>query len=61
GAGDGGRRSDFTLALELAATAPLADVVSAAYPLVRWRDALDHALDAGRLGAVKVAFDLTAG
>lgn len=57
----GERRSDVARALDLAATAPLAGVVSGAYPLVRWRDALDHALGAGRLGAVKVAFDLTAG
>ncbi|MGH3471089.1 MAG: zinc-dependent alcohol dehydrogenase [Nocardioidaceae bacterium] len=27
------------------------------YPLHRWREALDHAHSAGRLGAVKVAFD----
>ncbi|WP_239346673.1 zinc-binding dehydrogenase [Frankia sp. CiP3] len=52
--------ADFVRALELAATAPLDGVVSAAYPLDRWRDALDHALGAGRLGAVKVAFDLMA-
>ncbi len=51
-------RTDFDRALELAATAPLDGIVSATYPLDRWRDALDHALAAGRLGAVKVAFDL---
>jgi threonine dehydrogenase-like Zn-dependent dehydrogenase len=28
-----------------------------AYPLHRWREALDHAHGAGRLGTVKVAFD----
>jgi hypothetical protein len=27
------------------------------YPLHRWREALDHAHSAGRLGTVKVAFD----
>ncbi|AEH09754.1 Alcohol dehydrogenase zinc-binding domain protein [Candidatus Protofrankia datiscae] len=57
----GGRpreRSDFDRALELAASAPLDGILSATYPLDRWRDALDHALSAGRLGAVKVAFDL---
>jgi threonine dehydrogenase-like Zn-dependent dehydrogenase len=53
-------RGDFDLAFELAASAPLDGVLSATYPLVRWREALDHALSAGRLGAVKVAFDLTA-
>lgn len=44
-------------AFELAATAPLDGVVSARYPLTRWRDALEHALCAGRLGAVRVVFD----
>ena len=29
----------------------------ASYPLHRWREALDHAHAAGRLGTVKVAFD----
>ena len=29
----------------------------ASYPLHRWREALDHAQAAGRLGTVKVAFD----
>ncbi|ABW13553.1 Alcohol dehydrogenase GroES domain protein [Parafrankia sp. EAN1pec] len=49
--------SDFGRALALAATAPLDGVVSAVYPLTRWREALDHALSAGRLGAVKIVFD----
>ncbi len=35
----------------------LASLVTAAYPLNRWRDAIDHALDAGRLGAGRIAFD----
>jgi threonine dehydrogenase-like Zn-dependent dehydrogenase len=53
--------SDFEAAFALARSAPLAGVVSATYPLTRYRDALEHALSAGRLGAIKVAFDLTAG
>ncbi|MBL7495208.1 zinc-binding dehydrogenase [Frankia sp. CNm7] len=57
--GDGGARSDFGRAFALAASAPLDGVVSAVYPLARWREALDHALSAGRLGAVKIAFDPT--
>jgi len=57
--GPGRARSDFGRAFELAASAPLDGVVSAVYPLGRWREALDHALSAGRLGAVKVAFDPT--
>ena len=32
--------------------------VSAAYPLDRYRDALDHAAEAGRRGAAKIAFDM---
>jgi hypothetical protein len=42
----------------LAATAPLDGLVGVTYPLARWREALDHAADAGRLGTVKVAFDV---
>lgn len=48
----------FETALELAAKAPLDGVVGATYPLYRWREALDHAQSAGRLGTVKVAFDV---
>lgn len=55
----GGRRDAFEAAIELAGAAPLDDVLSATYPLYRWREALDHAQSAGRLGAVKVAFDVT--
>ncbi len=50
---------DFDIAARLAATAPLDGLVGVTYPLSRWREALDHAYDAGRLGTVKVAFDLT--
>ncbi len=55
----GERHHSFDLALDLAGDAPLDGLVDATYPLHRWRDALDHALTAGRLGSVKVAFDLT--
>jgi threonine dehydrogenase-like Zn-dependent dehydrogenase len=48
----------FEVAARLAASAPLDDLVGVAYPLGRWREALDHAHDAGRLGTLKVAFDL---
>ena len=54
---DRGVASTFDLAMDLAADAPLGDLVGAVYPLSRWREALDHALSAGRLGTVKVAFD----
>jgi threonine dehydrogenase-like Zn-dependent dehydrogenase len=55
---DGGR-SSFDLAIDLVADAPLDDLAIATYPLQRWRQAIDHALDAGRLGTARVAFDLT--
>jgi threonine dehydrogenase-like Zn-dependent dehydrogenase len=52
-----GPASAFDLAMDLAAEAPLDGMVGAVYPLARWREALDHAFGAGRLGTVKVAFD----
>jgi threonine dehydrogenase-like Zn-dependent dehydrogenase len=48
----------FDVAMSLAQHAPLDGLLGVAYPLARWREALDHAGDAGRLGTVKVAFDL---
>jgi threonine dehydrogenase-like Zn-dependent dehydrogenase len=53
-------RPAFETALEIAGKAQLDGVVGAAYPLYRWREALDHAQSAGRLGTVKVAFDVRA-
>jgi hypothetical protein len=32
-------------------------MVGATYPLRRWREAIDHAMSAGRIGTLKVAFD----
>ncbi|MGH9178972.1 MAG: zinc-binding dehydrogenase, partial [Acidimicrobiales bacterium] len=52
------RHATFATAFELVAEARLERLVSALYPLERWRDALDHAAAAGRRGAVKIAFDL---
>jgi threonine dehydrogenase-like Zn-dependent dehydrogenase len=49
--------ADFDDAIRLAGTAPLDGYVGTTYPLARWREALNHAADAGRLGTVKVAFD----
>ena len=54
---NGDARRTFDLAIDLAADAPLEGMVGATYPLSRWRQAIDHALDAGRLGTMKVAFD----
>ena len=48
----------FEVAMRLAAEAPLDGVVGGRYPLHRWREALDHAHSAGRLGTVKVCFDV---
>jgi threonine dehydrogenase-like Zn-dependent dehydrogenase len=53
----GGART-FDLAFDLVAEAGLGRLVSALYPLDRYREAIDHAANAGRRGAVKVAFDL---
>lgn len=49
---------DFATAVTLVATAGLSRLVSATYPLTRYRDAIDHAANAGARGAVKIAFDL---
>ncbi|MDP9330217.1 MAG: zinc-binding dehydrogenase [Actinomycetota bacterium] len=52
-----GPRHSFALALEMASNLPILDqLVGATYPLDRWRDAIDHAMAAGRLGTFKVAF-----
>ncbi|TYB49593.1 zinc-dependent alcohol dehydrogenase [Actinomadura chibensis] len=48
---------DFAAALDLASHDALAGFVDSVYPLTRWRDALSHALSAGRSGSVKIAFD----
>lgn len=52
-------RGAFDLALELVAADAVRQLAEriATYPLHRWREALDHAQGAGRLGTVKVAFD----
>lgn len=55
---DGRTASAFSLALELAGKVPFDRLVSATYPLVRYREALIHAAESGSRGAVKVAFDM---
>ena len=50
-------RHTFDIAVELAQRVDLTPLLSAAYPLTRYEEAIDHAMDAGRLGAVKIAFD----
>lgn len=52
-------RAAFDIAMELVGGDALGSLAKTvvAYPLHRWREALDHAHGAGRLGTVKVAFD----
>jgi threonine dehydrogenase-like Zn-dependent dehydrogenase len=50
--------ADFAKAFDLVQDAGLDRLVSALYSLERWREAIEHAADAGRRGAVKIAFDL---
>ena len=55
---DGRRVRTFDLAIDAARELPLDSLLSATYPLHRHRDAITHAAQAGRRGAVKIAFDL---
>lgn len=47
----------FDQAVTLAQEAEVGKLVSASYPLSRWREAIDHATTSGSLGATKIAFD----
>ena len=49
-------QGDFPEAIALATAAPLDGYVDTKYPLEQWRDAVDHAAAAGRLGTIKVVF-----
>ena len=51
-------RDDFVDALRVVAAADLGRLVTTTYPLARYQAAIDHAANAGRRGAVKIAFDL---
>lgn len=53
-------RDDFATAVDVVRDADLGRLVSATYPLARYRDAIEHAANAGSRGAVKIAFDLRA-
>ena len=53
----GGRHS-FELAMQVVEDQGLDRLVSAAYPLDRYADAIDHATRAGGRGAAKIVFDL---
>ena len=48
----------FDLAAELVANAGLGRLVSGRYPLDQYREAVDHAANAGARGATKIVFDL---
>ena len=50
--------ADFGDAFDLVASAKLERLVSATYPLDRYMDAIQHAANAGRRGAVKIVFDM---
>lgn len=52
-------REAFDIATDLITGGAVDEVAKSvvSYPLHRWREALDHAHSAGRLGAIKVAFD----
>ena len=51
-------RKTFEMALEAAPELRLEDLTGPLFPLSRYREAIAYAVGAGRLGAVKVAFDL---
>jgi threonine dehydrogenase-like Zn-dependent dehydrogenase len=54
----GATTNDFATAIELIQRLDLGRLVTASYSLDRYTDAIAHAADAGRRGAVKIAFDL---
>ena len=56
---DGRAVRTFDLAFELSAAAELGRLVSARYPLERYREAIEHAATAGSRGAVKIVFEPT--
>ena len=50
--------AEFAHAFDVVRDQRLGRLVSATYPLDRFTDAIQHAAEAGRRGAVKIAFDL---
>lgn len=57
---DGRTATSFDLAFDLVESAKLERLVSARYPLDRYREAITHAAEAGSRGAVKVVFEQNA-
>ncbi|MGI9606131.1 MAG: zinc-dependent alcohol dehydrogenase [Acidimicrobiales bacterium] len=54
---DGTTHTSFGRAIELAGAVDIGALVSAKYPLHRYRDAIRHAAEAGSRGGVKVVFE----
>jgi threonine dehydrogenase-like Zn-dependent dehydrogenase len=54
----GDHRRTFDIAFDLVGEAKLGRLVSARYPLERFEDAIAHAGNAGKRGAVKIVFDM---
>ncbi len=54
---DGNTATSFELAFKLVESTKLERLVSARYPLDRYREAISHAAEAGPRGAVKVVFE----
>ena len=57
---DGRRRRTFDLAIETANDLRAERMLSATYPLSDHVAAIAHAADAGRRGAIKIAFEVSA-
>lgn len=57
---DGTRAHTFGLAMDLVSATDLGRLVTATYPLAKYKDAIRHAAEAGKRGAIKIAFDLSA-
>lgn len=55
---DGTTIGSFERAIELAQSADLGRLVSAKYPIERYKDAIAHAAQAGPRGSIKVVFEL---
>jgi len=56
--GDGSASTSYDLAFTLVRENKLERLVTATYPLHRYKDAIRHAAEAGPKGAIKVAFDM---
>ena len=56
--GDGSASTSYDLAFALVRENELERLVTATYPLHRYKDAIRHAAEAGPKGAIKVAFDM---